>query len=158
MIRDLIQDEDARVDIPTMLSAIKERLVEYRFNIDSFDIRDGTLKGRRNSLDKMVTGLYRNVRVSVERITKDKGLSIHIEWGGLLFSNLLTFALIMLISYAILKGEGPIAWAYSVVPAILFVFLNIALFYMMRSKILALIKEDVKDLDKAKKGPRVKFK
>ncbi len=157
MIKDRIRREESRVPIPSILAAIKERLVEYRFNIDNFDIRDGTLKGRRNSLDKMVTGLYRNVKVGVENVTKDRGLDITIEWGGLVFSNLLTFAFILLISYAILKGEGPIAWIYSLVPALFFVVLNIVLFSLMRAKILELIKKDIQDLD-VKKGPKVKMK
>ena len=158
MIKDLIRRDESRVEIPAILGAIKERLVESRFNIDNFDIRDGILKGRRNSLDKMVTGLYRNVKIYVERTSKDKGLLIEVDWGGLVFSNILTFILILLISYAILKGQGPIAWIYSIIPALMFVVLNIALFAMMRAKILALIKKDIHDLERVKKGPKVKMK
>jgi len=147
---DLLTRKGSRLKVPTVLEAIKERLVEYRFNIDLYDIKEGILKGRRNTLDKMVLGLYRNVSVNIER-TEDKNegdLSINIRWGGLFFANLLTFIFTFLIAYAAMKGQGTIAFLYSIPIGFLFVLLNLTLFTIMRTRILMRIKQDLKDLEK----------
>jgi hypothetical protein len=152
-MKDTLERKDSRLKVQTVLGAVKERLVEYRFNIDIYDLKDGALTGRRNTLDKIVLGLYRNVSVLVKKT--DGGhtgdLSITLEWGGLLLSNILTFAFTFLVAYAILKGEGLIAFAYSIPVGFLFVILNLGLFILMRVRIRKRIKEDLRDLEKEEK-------
>jgi hypothetical protein len=147
---DLLERRGSILKVPTVLEAIKERLVEYRFNIDLYDIKEGTLKGRRNTLDKMVLGLYRKVKVDIDRKDekKEADISISIRWGGLFFANLLTFVFTFLIAYAVMKEQGMIALLYSIPVGFLFVLLNLALFTIMRTRILMRIKQDLKDLEK----------
>lgn len=147
---DLLERRGSSLKVPTVLEAIKERLVEYRFNIDLYDIKEGTLKGRRNTLDKMVLGLYRNVTVNIDKKDdkKEGDLSINIRWGGLFFANLLTFIFTFLIAYAVMKEQGMIALVYSIPVGFLFVLLNLTLFTIMRTRILMRIKQDLKDLEK----------
>jgi hypothetical protein len=158
-MKDLLEKRDSGLKVPTVLEAVKERLVEHRFNIDVYDIKDGELKGRRNSLDKMVLGLYRNVSVNVDREERGRSgdLSISINWGGLVFPNILTFAFTFLIAYAVFKGEGAMALLYSLPVGLLFVLVNLIFFTIMRTRILFRIKQDLKDLEKEirKKGRKM---
>ncbi len=147
-MKDLIQRKSSDLKVQTILGTIKERLVEFRFNIDVYDHKEGTLKGRRNSLDRMVLGLYRNVAVSVSKDEKDKEINIELDWGGLISSNLITFIIILLISYAILKGQGYMGVLISIPVGLVFVAINLSLFALMRVRITSLIKKDLKDLER----------
>jgi len=156
-MKDLIQRRSSDLKVQTILGTIKERLVEFRFNIDVYDHKAGTLKGRRNSLDRMVLGLYRNVAVNVTKDEREKEIDIELDWGGLISSNLITFIIIFLVSYAILKGQGYMGALISIPVGLIFVAINLSLFALMRVRIISLIKKDLKDLEregKSRKGRR----
>jgi hypothetical protein len=150
-MKDHLQKKVSNLSVQSILGTIKERLVEYRFNIDIFDHKEGRLKGRRNSLDRMVLGLYRNVEVKVTKDEKEGRLDIELIWGGLFFSNLMTFLITFLISYALLKGQGFMGVMISIPVGLIFVIINLSLFYVLRKRLLSLIKKDIQVLDRESK-------
>ncbi|HHD15195.1 MAG TPA: hypothetical protein ENK47_00635 [Euryarchaeota archaeon] len=147
-MKDHVRKVNSPLKVPTILGTIKERLVEYRFNIDHYDIKEGSIRARRNSLDKMVLGLYRNIRVLVKKDERSQDISIDLQWGGLISSNIITFLLIFFVAYAFLKGSGWMGFLYSIPFAAAAVMMNLFFFMLLRNRLINLIKRDLVDLER----------
>ncbi|MGA1865892.1 MAG: hypothetical protein ACMUFK_00325, partial [Thermoplasmatota archaeon] len=62
-MKDLIEKSPSKLDGPSIMEAVKERMVEYRFNIDEYNLSTRRIEGRRNNLDKVILGLNRKLAV-----------------------------------------------------------------------------------------------
>lgn len=150
-MKDLIHGNESDIKVSALLGTIKERLVEYRFNIDEYDHKKGRLKARRNSLDKIISGLYRNIEVEIRKDEKTKEMDIELRWGGLLVTNILTFIFTFLVSYAIFQGQGTMGFLLSIPVGLVAVILNLVLFFVMRLRLTSTIRKDIMDLERAEK-------
>lgn len=146
-MRDIISKKTRKLTIPLVLETVKERLIELRFNIDHYNIADGEIEGRRNSLDKIILGLYRKTRVKVSLSEKKESVRIDIGWGGLLTALLITGVWFFFISLAILRNMGLQGVLISLIIAFIGISLNLVLFYVMRARFLYRVKRDLHDLE-----------
>ncbi|MEA3559307.1 MAG: hypothetical protein U9R75_08650 [Candidatus Thermoplasmatota archaeon] len=126
---------------------MKERFVELRFNIDVYDISEGKIEARRNSLDRIVLGLYRRARVEVKKDDEKENLSIDIKWGGLVSAFALTGAWFFAVTLAILRDLGARGVMLSVLIGFFGVSINMILFYVMRARFIMKVKRDLHDLE-----------
>ncbi|MFW3146257.1 MAG: hypothetical protein ACMUIE_05550 [Thermoplasmatota archaeon] len=157
-MKDRIIRRSRYLTIPHVLEAIKERLVEFRFNIDLYDIKSGEIDSRRNSLDKIVIGLYRKAKIKVQQEKKGGEISIDITWGGLLFPFLLSGIWFFVVSLAVLKGMGAKGLLISTLIGLLGVSLNVLIFYVMRARFISRIKRDLHDLESYEREKNKKLK
>jgi hypothetical protein len=148
-MKDLIKKRSKYLDIPTVLEAIKERLVEYRFNIDNYDIKTGSIDGRRNNLDKVVLGLYRKISIHAELSNEE--LILDFKWGGLISSCSVSALQFFFVSLAIFRSFELQGILVSALIGALGVFLNLVLFFAMRARVISRIRRDLRDLEKAMK-------
>ncbi len=153
-MKDLIRKKSKYLDIPTVLEAIKERLVEHRFNIDNYDIPTGSIDGRRNNLDKVVLGLYKKISVRAEMEKDD--LILDIKWGGLISSCSVSAGQFFFVSLAIFRSFEVQGILISALIGALGVFLNLVLFFAMRARIISRIRRDLRDLESAMKEKKGK--
>jgi len=148
-MKDLIRKKSKYLDIPTVLEVVKERLVEHRFNIDNYDIPTGSIDGRRNTLDKVVLGLYR--RVSVRAEARKDDITLDIEWGGLISSCSVSAFQFFIVSMAIFRSLELQGIIIAAMIGVLGVFLNLVMFFAMRTRFIARIRRDLHDLEVAMK-------
>lgn len=146
-IKDRIRKKTRSLGIPLVLETLKERFVELRFNIDVYDISEGKIEARRNSLDRIVLGLYRRARVEVKKDDEKENLSIDIKWGGLVSAFALTGAWFFAVTLAILRDLGARGVMLSVLIGLFGVSINMILFYVMRARFIMKVKRDLHDLE-----------
>jgi hypothetical protein len=154
IMKDLVRKKSKYLDISTVLEAVKERLVEHRFNIDNYDIPTGSIDGRRNNLDKVVLGLYRKVSVRAE-MNKDE-ITLDIKWGGLISSCSVSALQFFFISLAIFRSFEAQGIFISALIGALGIFLNLMFFFGMRARIISRIRRDLHDLEIAMKDKKGK--
>ncbi len=147
-MKDTISRHSKHLEIPPVLEAIKERLVEARFNIDNYDIPTGSIDGRRNNMDKVILGLYRKVSIRAEK--KKDHLNIEIKWGGLISSCSISALQFFIVPLAFLRSFGTQGVIISGLIGILGISLNLIIFFALRAKIISTIKRDLHDLEKAR--------
>lgn len=146
-LTDRIRKKTSRLGVPTVLEAVKERLVELSFNIDNYDISSGRIEARRNRLDKIVLGLYRRAWIEVRFDPKKEDLVINVRWGGLYSAVLLTGIWFFAISLAVLKDLGLRGVMLSFMLGLLGISMNLIFFYIMRVRFLRMVKRDLLDLE-----------
>jgi hypothetical protein len=153
-MKDNFSKRSKHLQVPEVLQAIKERMVETRFNIDDYDIKTGGICARRNNLDKVVMGLYRRARISV---TKEKDeVTVEMKWGGLISSASLSAVQFFLVAIAILRNLGLQGVLIALLISMAGIFINLTLFFALRARIVSRIKRDLNDLDRAHKQKRKK--
>jgi hypothetical protein len=146
-IKDRIRKKTRSLGIPLVLETVKERLVELRFNIDVYDISEGKIEARRNSLDKIVLGLYRKARVEIKKDDEKEDLSIDIKWGGIVSAFVLTGVWFFAVTLAILRDLGARGVMLSILIGLFGISINMILFYVMRARFIMKVKRDLHDLE-----------
>ncbi len=136
-----------QLEVPTVLQAVKERLIEKRFNIDTYDRTGGTIQARRNSLDMVVIGAYRRTSISVKKDQETGKIGVEFQWGGVAFGALVTFAELFLISIAILRELGSTGLLISCLIALIGTAINIILFNYLRARFRSVLSRDIRDLN-----------
>lgn len=151
-MKDLITKRSKHLEIPPVLQAVKERMVEARFNIDDYDIKSGRIFGRRNNLDKIILGLYRKVSITISKENND--ISIEMTWGGLISSCSISAFQFFIVTIAILRNLEFQGFIIALLIGVLGVFLNLIAFFALRARMISRMKRDLNDLEKAEKGNR----
>lgn len=136
-----------QLEVPTVLQAVKERLIEKRFNIDTYDRAGGTIQARRNSLNMVVIGAYRKTSISVKKDEETGKIGVEFEWGGVAFGALVTFAELFLISIAILRELGSTGLLIAGLIALIGTAINIILFNYLRARFRSVLSRDIRDLN-----------
>ena len=136
-----------QIEVPTVLQAVKERLIEKRFNIDTYDRTGGTIQARRNSLDMVVIGAYRRTSISVKKDEETGKIGVELEWGGVAFGAVVTFTELFLISIAILRELGSTGLLISGLIALIGTAINIILFNYLRARFRSVLSRDIRDLN-----------
>ena len=155
-MKDLVTKRTKRLDIPLVLETVKERMIEFRFNIDEYDIKSGRIIGRRNNLDKVIMGLYKKVSIHVSKENDD--LSIDVEWSGLISSGGVSAFQFFIVSIAILRNLGIQGLIISLLMGALGIFLNLVAFFALRARMVSKMKRDLNDLEKAEREKRKRSK
>jgi hypothetical protein len=146
-MKDLIGKTVSQLEIPPVLEAIKERMVESRFNIDQYTVNFGMIEGRRNNLDKVILGLNRKLNVSV---TKEKEeMKIELSWGFLVRNCLISGFEFFIISIALLRSFQLSGFLISLFIGAVGIALNLGLFFLFRYRFIRMIKRDLDDLKRA---------
>lgn len=148
-MKDLVTRRSKQLDVTHVLEAIKERLVESRFNIDDYDIKAGSIHGRRNNLDKVVLGLYKKVTVKVDKV--DDEISVELKWGGLISSASISAIQFFIVSFAIFRNLDFRGFLIALLIGVLGVCLNLVAFVALRGRLVSKIKRDLADLEQAAK-------
>jgi hypothetical protein len=155
-MKDLVTKRSKHLDIPLVLETIKERMIEFRFNIDEYNNKTGRIIGRRNNLDKVILGLYRKVSIQVSKEKID--LSIEVEWSGLKSAGGVSAFQFFIVSFAILRNLGAQGMIISLLMGALGVFLNLVAFFALRGRMISRMKRDLNDLEKAEREKRKRSK
>ncbi|MBN1389697.1 MAG: hypothetical protein JXA22_03535 [Candidatus Thermoplasmatota archaeon] len=146
-MKDLIKKDICKLDIPNVMEAIKERMVEYRFNIDDYDLPSGTMEGRRNNLHKVIMGLNRKLTVSVQ---KDKRkIQIDLKWSSIFSNCVISWFEFFIIAMAVFRFMGLGGFLISIAVGFLGASLNLALFFVLRFKMISIMKRDLEDIEMA---------
>ena len=142
-----ISRKTRHLDAPTVMGAIKERLIEKRFNIDRFERINGLIEGRRNNLHMILLGLYRKVKVRVVVNKETENVWINLNWSGYYSSYMITFVEVFLLSLLFLRSYGVNGLLGSVMFGLLFSNINMVLFIVLKSLLAQDIKRDLWDLE-----------
>lgn len=146
-MKDLIEKSPSKLDGPSIMEAVKERMVEYRFNIDEYNLSTRRIEGRRNNLDKVILGLNRKLAVS---ICKDKDrITIDLKWSSLLGNCLISGFEFFIIAMAVFRSFELGGFLISLAIGAFGASINLVLFMVLRWKLRSLIKRDLEDLEKA---------
>lgn len=146
-MKDQLSQKADQLEVPTVLQAVKERLIEKRFNIDTYDRTCGLIKARRNSLDMVVIGAYRKTSISVQKDRETGKIGVDLEWGGVAFGAVVTFLELFLVSIAILSELGLTGLLISGLIALIGTAINIILFNYLRARFRSVLSRDIRDLN-----------
>ncbi|MGA1872929.1 MAG: hypothetical protein ACMUHY_04595 [Thermoplasmatota archaeon] len=146
-MKDVIRKNTKKLDIPSVLEAIKERMVENRFNIDDYDISSGRIEGRRNNLDKVVLGLNRKLE---GHVTKDKDrLEVELKWGYIPRNCIISGVEFLIVAMAVLRSFEMNGFLISLAIGAAGVVLNLGMFTVLRYRMTSTIQRDLDDLENA---------
>ncbi|MGA1820631.1 MAG: hypothetical protein ACMUHU_06450 [Thermoplasmatota archaeon] len=146
-MKDLIGKTAKKLDIPPVLEVIKERMVENRFNIDEYDVKTGTIEGRRNNLDKVILGLNRKLKVSVGKQKEE--LSVELTWGFLARNCTITGFEFFIIAMAILRNFQIRGFIIALLIGGVGALVNLGLFFLLRYRMTTVMRRDLDDLETA---------
>ncbi len=146
-MKDQLSQKADLLEVPIVLQTVKERLIEKRFNIDTYDRPGGLIKARRNSLDMVVIGAYRRTSISVRKDGETGKIGVDLEWGGVAFGAVVTFLELFLVSIAILRELGLTGVLISCLIALIGTAINIILFNYLRARFRSVLSRDIRDLD-----------
>lgn len=150
-MRDVITRKARHLNNSIVMEAIKERLIEKRFNIDRYERVNGLIEARRNNLYMILMGLYRKVRILVDMDEDKEKIRINLDWSGFFSSSTISFVEAFLISMLILRNSGINGVLGAVLIGVFFSFLNMILFSILRGKTNSAIKRDLWDLERSEK-------
>ncbi|MBN1539970.1 MAG: hypothetical protein JW939_07485 [Candidatus Thermoplasmatota archaeon] len=146
-MKDLIQKCPSKLDAPSVMETIKERMVEYRFNIDEYDLSTRRIEGRRNNLDKVILGLNRKLAVSICK-EKDR-ITIDLKWSSLLSNCAISGFEFFFIAMAVFRSFEFGGFLISLAIGAFGALINLLLFMVLRLKLGSTIERDLDDLEKA---------
>ncbi|MGA1792990.1 MAG: hypothetical protein ACMUHM_03475 [Thermoplasmatota archaeon] len=144
-MKDQITKTAKKLDIPPVLGAIKERMVEHRFNIDDYDVKKGTIEGRRNNLDKVIIGLNRKLQVFVKKDNDE--ISVELHWGFLPRNCTVTGFEFFIIAMAILRNFQLNGFLIALLIGGVGAILNLGLFFLLRYRMTSVMRRDLDDLE-----------
>jgi len=146
-MKDLITKTAKKLELPPVLEAIKERMVEYRFNIDEYDMKTGIMIGRRNNLDKVIFGLNRKLSVSVRKEKDD--ISVELTWGFIGRNCIITGFEFFFIALAILRNFQIKGLLFALLFGGVGALVNLGILLLLRYRMTSVIKKDLDDLEAA---------
>jgi len=146
-MKETIRRKGEHLEVAVVLETIKERLIEKRFNLDTYDRKEGRIESRRNRLDKIILGAYRKVAIVVDK-TENGRIDIEFEWGGMTTAASISFMEVFLVSAAVLRGFG----AEGILAAVLFGLIgssiNGVFFHALRIRFDRMLIKDIGDLER----------
>ncbi|MGA1820974.1 MAG: hypothetical protein ACMUIG_00445 [Thermoplasmatota archaeon] len=148
-----MQDEIVRktrhLNTSTVMEAIKERLIEHRFNIETYERINGKIEARRNNLQMILSGLYRKVKIDIDMNKEKEKVKITLDWYGYFSSATVSFVEFFLLSLLVLQGYGINGLLGSVLIGTFGSFINMILFAILKARIASSIKRDLWDLERS---------
>lgn len=148
-----MQDEIVRktrhLNTSTVMEAVKERLIEHRFNIDAYERINGRIEARRNNLQMILVGLYRKVKIDIDLNEEKEKVSIKLDWFGYFSSAMVSFVEFFLISLLVLQQFGINGLLGSILFGTFGSFLNMIMFAILKARLSLAIKRDLWDLERS---------
>ena len=148
-----MQDEIVRktrhLNTSTVMEAIKERLIEHRFNIDTYERINGKIEARRNNLQMILSGLYRKVKINIDLNEEKEKVKIRLEWYGYFSSATVSFVEFFLVSLLVLQRYGVNGLLGSVLIGTFGSFVNMIMFAILKARMESAIKRDLWDLERS---------